>query len=278
MEDINKNTLFRFLYELDSRDLPSSIKRWLDEVDPVDSEPNKDRFSALDELYPLKGKCRNLVCLSKTFVDVMDRSYLKFTHLHIDILEQLEGECGVVQSPYFLPGSYVVYKIENGYLKIWVFHGNIAKHISVPTFQMTVKPKDRIEGKGHQLDIMVTQFISTCVEPNIRDYIDMVLDYLCLREWADVEIKNILTYTKKEVKKNKKCEVKTVSGLEYYTFDSRWYTELHNDNDFLVSGHFRLQPYADGVRRLIWIDEFTKHGYHRKATIDKVKDGDIELN
>ena len=27
----------------------------------------------------------------------------------------------------------------------------------------------------------------------------------------------------------------------------------------------------------IWINEYTKNGYHRKATIDKVKDGDILL-
>lgn len=39
----------------------------------------------------------------------------------------------------------------------------------------------------------------------------------------------------------------------------------------------RLQPYGDGTRRLIWIKEFTKNGYHRKATIDKVKDGEVIL-
>ncbi len=275
MEDINKNTLFQFLFELENRDLPQSIKRWIDTNDPSE---NEDRVPAIDELYTLKGKCRKLVCLSKTFIDTMDKSYKKFTPFHIDIIEQLNEECGIVQSPYFLPGSYVVYKVDNGYLKLWIFQSNIAKHISIPTIFMAIKPKDRIEGDGHQLDVVGVNFLSMCFEENIQDYVDMVLDYLCLREWADVEIRNILTYTKKEVKKKNKNEVKTVSGLEYYVFDSRWYTELHNDNDFLVSGHFRLQPYANGVKRLIWIDEFTKHGYHRKATIDKVKDGEMELN
>ena len=32
------------------------------------------------------------------------------------------------------------------------------------------------------------------------------------------------------------------------------------------------------IEKLIWINEYTKNGYHRKATIDKVKDGDISLN
>ena len=53
---------------------------------------------------------------------------------------------------------------------------------------------------------------------------------------------------------------------------------FRNEECFQVSGHFRLQPYGDGTRRLIWINEYTKNGYHRKATIDKVKDGDISLN
>lgn len=60
-------------------------------------------------------------------------------------------------------------------------------------------------------------------------------------------------------------------------FDSKWYTKICNDESFKVSGHFRLQPYGDGTRKLIWINEFTKNGYHRKATIDKVKDGEVSL-
>ena len=49
-------------------------------------------------------------------------------------------------------------------------------------------------------------------------------------------------------------------------------------NVFRLVVIFRLQPYGDGTRRLIWINEYTKNSYHRKATIDKVKDGDISLN
>lgn len=88
---------------------------------------------------------------------------------------------------------------------------------------------------------------------------------------------NISTTVKKNIKKNKKLQTVTEAGLDYYLFDSKWYTEISNDESFLVSGHFRLQPYGDGTRKLIWINEYTKNGYHRKATIEKVKDGDIIL-
>ncbi len=105
----------------------------------------------------------------------------------------------------------------------------------------------------------------------------MVLDYLCLRQWAEVQLGKVSTTVRKEIRKNKKTKTVAEPGLEYYLFDSKWYTEISNDESFQVSGHFRLQPYGDGTRKLIWINEFTKNGYHRKATIDKVKDGEVTL-
>lgn len=49
--------------------------------------------------------------------------------------------------------------------------------------------------------------------------------------------------------------------------DSTWFTTLVNSNEFKVRGHLRWQPCGDGLkaRKLIWIDEFKKHGYIRQA-------------
>lgn len=273
-KSINDITLFRYLFNLDNRNLPQSIINWCNNNDSV---VDSDRENAIKELSHIKGNCRNLVVLSKTFVNTMDKSYMKFTQLHMDILEELDNENGIVRSPYFIEGCYVVYSIKNGCLTLWVFHDNIDKFLSIPTYYICASPKDKIKGTGHQLDCMILPLIENCMEVNLRDYIDMVLDYLCLRQWAEVQMGKITTSIKKEVKRNKKTQIVTETGLDYYMFDSKWYTEISNDESFQVSGHFRLQPYGDGTRRLIWINEFTKNGYHRKATIDKVKDGDIFL-
>ena len=273
-KSINEITLFRYLFNLDNRNLPQSILSWFAKVG---NDTDSDREHAVKELATLKGKCRNLVVFSKTFVDAMDKSYMKFTQFHMDILAELDNENGIVSSPYFMKGCYVVYRIKNGCLTLWVFHDGIDKYISIPTYYICASPKDKIKGKGHQLDCMVVPLLDKCMEVNLRDYIDMVLDYLCLRQWAQVELGKVSTIAKKETKKKKAQEV-TKPGLDYYTFDSKWYTEISNDESFKVSGHFRLQPYGDGTRRLIWINEFTKNGYHRKATIDKVKDGDVSLS
>lgn len=273
-KSINEITLFRYLFNLDNRNLPQSILSWFAKVG---NDTDSDREHAVKELATLKGKCRNLVVFSKSFVDAMDKSYMKFTQFHMDILAELDNENGIVRSPYFKKGCYVVYRIKNGCLTLWVFHDGIDKYISIPTYYICASPKDKIKGKGNQLDCMVLPLLDKCMEVNLRDYIDMVLNYLCLRQWAQVELGKVSTIAKKETKKKKAQEV-TKPGLDYYTLDSKWYTEISNDESFKVSGHFRLQPYGDGTKRLIWINEFIKNGYHRKATIDKVKDGEFSLS
>ena len=49
--------------------------------------------------------------------------------------------------------------------------------------------------------------------------------------------------------------------------DVSYYKNICRDEDFAVRGHFRMQPYGVGRtrRRLIYVDSFVKHGYHRCA-------------
>lgn len=273
-KSINDITLFRYLFNLDNRDLPNSILTWYKTIGSV---VDSDRENAIKELYSMKDNCRNLVVFSKTFVEAMDKSYMKFTQFHVDILNELDDEKGIVRSPYFIDGCYVVYSIKNGCLTLWIFQDKIDKYLSIPTYYICVSPKDKIKGESHQLDCMILPLLDNIQELNLRDYINMVLDYLCLRQWAEVQLGKVSTTVKKDIKRNKKNLTVIEPGLDYYLFDSKWYTEIQNNESFRVSGHFRLQPYGDGTRRLIWINEFTKNGYHRKAAIDKVKDGDIIL-
>lgn len=269
----NDSQILRYLYGLDEkRDYPQSIKRFLKETGCA---INEDREAAINELYQLKNNCKKLAVFSKSFVDAMDKSYLKFTQFHIDVMTECDGESGVVKSPYFLEGSYVVYSIKNGSLSLWIFHNlpNINNNLlAIPTYYIVAVPKDKIKGEDHQLDCMIIKLIDNIVEANLRDYIDMVLDYLCLRQWADIEIAEIQTRQKKEEIRKKNNIIQ--NGISYFVFDSKWFTEVCNNNEFIVSGHFRLQPYGDGSRKLIWINEFKKHGYHRKALIEKANSGE----
>ncbi len=273
----NDNQILRYLYGLDeNRDYPQSIKRFLNSIGSIIDE---DREAAIDELYRIKNNCKKLAVLSKSFVTAMDKSYMKFTQFHIDILAECDGENGVVKSPYFIEGCFVIYSIKNGSLSLWVFQNlpNANNNLmAIPTFYIVASPKDRIQGAGHQLDCMIIPIIDNLYETNLRDYIDMVLDYLCLRQWAEIEISEIQTKQKKNVKGKKISLIQ--NGISYFVFDSKWFTEICNNNEFIVSGHFRLQPYGDGTKKLIWINEFKKHGYHRKALIEKANEGEDFLS
>lgn len=275
MATINDIPLFRYLFNLDNRDLPNSIFIFWKNINNTIVE---ERILAIKEFSKLKNNCKHLVKFSKTFVDALDKSSYNFCQFHKKILKKLDGECGILQSPYFLKGSYVVYSIKNTSITLWIFQNNISNYISIPTYYIIASPNDEYDYHTHKVDVMCIPLLDNCYEFNLQDYIDMTLDYLCLREWADVEIKEIKTIIQKEVIKNKKKIIKKDEGLSYFTFDSKWYTELINDNDFKVSGHFRLQHYSNGKQKLIWINEYTKHGYHRQASIEKYKEGKIILD
>ena len=177
---------------------------------------------------------------------------MKFTQFHIDILLECDGENGVVKSPYFIEGSFVIYSIKNGSLSLWIFHNLPNRNnnfMAIPTFYIVASPKDKIQGAGHQIDCMIIRMVDGLVEANLRDYIDMVLDYLCLRQWADIEVAEVQTRQKKEMKGKKNNVIQ--NGISYFVFDSKWFTEVCNNNEFIVSGHFRLQPYGDGTKKLI---------------------------
>ncbi|MBQ8485573.1 MAG: hypothetical protein IJ534_05460 [Bacteroidaceae bacterium] len=296
--DYNNFPVTKFLYGLDNRDYPSSAKKYINpdynfsrflisyEKKDIswkeeDSDETRSPNDVLEKLYGMKNNCRKPVEISKSFFSVMEKSEDAFTPFHNDILEECEGECGVVCAPYLIKGSLLLYVVENGKLSVWVAlnHKLGEQKIFAPSTYISVFPIDNRKGAGHQLAIDYISLIDGCLEPPVALYTHAftILTYLCLRKWAEVEIAEIKTLVKKEVKKQKKITVVTEEGLSYFTFDSKWYTEVCNNNNFNVSGHFRLQPYGDGSRRLIYINEFVKHGYHRKALIDKVKDGELSI-
>ena len=64
-KSINDITLFRYLFNLDNRNLPQSILNWYSNIGSV---IDSDRENAIRELSRIKGNCRNFVIFSKTFI------------------------------------------------------------------------------------------------------------------------------------------------------------------------------------------------------------------
>lgn len=296
--DFNKYPVTKFLYSLDKRDYPNSMKKYCNPnykftrflfryekggVSFIEAASDETRTpnDVLDKLYMLKNNCRKPVVISKKFYTVMEKSEDAFTPFHNEILQECDGEFGVVRAPYLHEGALLVYAVESGKLSVWVVlnEKRNGERIVAPSCYILVSPQDNKKGLGHQLSIDYIPLFNGCIEVpyGLYSHAFTILTYLCLRRWAEVEIAEVKPLVKKEIKKQKKTVVITEEGLSYFTFDSKWYTEVCNNNEFNVRGHFRLQPYGDGSRKLIYINEFVKHGYHRKASIEKVKDGELSI-
>jgi hypothetical protein len=66
------------------------------------------------------------------------------------------------------------------------------------------------------------------------------------------------------------CKYVNETALPVTILNSTWFTNLVKSDAFKVRGHFRLQPKkknGDWTKELIWINEFQKDGYTRKAGI-----------
>lgn len=98
----------------------------------------------------------------------------------------------------------------------------------------------------------------------IADCMGLYMGMDLFQRYADVEIREVNNNRKIEVD-GEKIKNETVLPVRYLT--CKWFTTLVRSEDFRVRGHFRLQAYGEGwsKRRLVWINEFEKHGYISKA-------------
>jgi hypothetical protein len=93
--------------------------------------------------------------------------------------------------------------------------------------------------------------------------------FLIFKKYAQIETKII--HPGQKLKGAKKSDnIKSNLPHNIKILDSTWFTNIIKTEGFGVSGHFRLQPCKkDGewTRELIWINDFQKNGYTRKAGI-----------
>lgn len=91
------------------------------------------------------------------------------------------------------------------------------------------------------------------------------------KKYAETETVKAVSHKKVHIPNEKEKLLFEFNLKADYT-DCSWFRKIIRSEGFMVSGHFRLQPYKkDGewTKRLIYIDPFQKHGYTRRARINK---------
>lgn len=128
------------------------------------------------------------------------------------------------------------------------------------------------EHKGWNVNIASRYYQQPIENPltEVREF----LSFLLFKKYAPIDIE-VVSPLKRAVNKDTKEKTVNDTGLDVIVLDSRWFREIIRTEGFTVRGHFRLQPCKDdaGVwtRKLIFIKEFEKHGYHRRAMIERDK-------
>lgn len=112
-----------------------------------------------------------------------------------------------------------------------------------------------------------------CQDNETKEYTSKFLTkyelIMAFKKFATVELEIINPHKKTKSNIDKQGKVINDTGVEVTMLDSRWFREIIRNEGFKVRGHFRLQPYknehGEWTHRFIYIEEFEKHGYHRRA-------------
>jgi hypothetical protein len=112
-------------------------------------------------------------------------------------------------------------------------------------------------------------FLADIYEDNGVDAESLISEWYMLitfMKYCDIETKILEPKQKHRNQKGVRYLNETKQKIEI--LDSTWFTNLVVSGAFKVSGHLRLQPYkknGEWQKKWIWIEDFEKHGYTRKA-------------
>jgi len=103
----------------------------------------------------------------------------------------------------------------------------------------------------------------------LSSFLTSILTALFFIENCDVEQKIMKPNEKHKENGNKHYNE---SKSDIIVLDCRWFTELIRSIPFHVNGHLRWQHCGEkfSKRKLIWVSDFEKKGYVRKATKEKI--------
>lgn len=195
----------------------------------------------------LFNKVKNKYFITHSFSNSIHKAQNKIMQLAekrgmIDFMKDFEDQSGI----YFFDGGWLLYEINNNEFTIFWFNKSI------------------LRGSCYIIDDNLYGCL-TEEKDSILHFVRGFLSTLWFVKNCDIEQKILKPKEKYRENGNRHFNE---SKSELIVLDCRWFTELIRDIPFLVKGHFRWQPVGEGrsQKKLIWIEDFKKEGYHRKAT------------
>jgi hypothetical protein len=232
---------------------------------------NKNRIyynNEFDKIIKAISKKNNIECISENFFQAFDGD-AKIAHKLWNLRNEVDSKIGILIIPDTLSYFYNITNDkmnENVIVKVFTFRNDIFMSYLGLSYDYNSIFNNNIMRYD---EINSFDSIENDSNYNITYPAQIVISFLLFKTYADIEYKLIDGIKqKKSIVNGEKIINGTELPIEY--IDSTWFVTLIHTEGFKVSGHFRLQPYGKGLekRKLIYINEFEKIGYTRKAKID----------
>jgi len=200
--------------------------------------------------------------ISKSLLSPIQSSFKKLKHL----IEEVKP----IERTLLFGNVAVAYKWDNRHnVYITILDGDDTHH-----FRMEILPElskieggafIRIYGSGQERYFDNVYFKST-----LHSYGTWIAFTELFLQYAEIEQKTLPP--SRQIWDGLNCLYNNKTKSEITIVDSTWFTTLVKSDGFKVRGHFRLQPCGEGnkSRKLIWVSDFEKEGYTRKAKIESV--------
>lgn len=225
--------------------------------------------------------------LMPSFEQAMQKSAKSFFGIDHQLFENFseEGVCGILLHRVL---GTIVYGFRDNTLFVWLFKdiGGVSTLYNYFYFESTKRNTRLVYSCPSFLDDPVNENIEN-KEEFYSSVANILISYLAVKKYAKVEtivVPNMaismLEDTCGEYKHKEK--VRNESGQEVIVMDSRWFVKIVNDNDIRVRGFFRMQNKKNNsgewYKELIYVDSFVRHGYHRNAKIEDIRNEEQETS
>lgn len=213
----------------------------------------------------------NFYLVSPTFYDAMTKSYMKLKTL----MDEKDALRDIYEDAVFVIGSrtLVFMRLQDDNYRYMEFQDGRMAHLSDFTIDNT---SDEPLNNLQNMDTMTVFNLNGLEYVYTPDFILYQQSFIFFfKKYGNVDLE--LLPAKRTVRKSQLLgeKVNNFMGIDVQVLDSRWFTTICRDEGFLVSGHFRLQPCKDEngewTRKIIYINPYAKHGYHRLAPIVNIK-------
>lgn len=218
--------------------------------------------------YAASQSSHNTYILARPFIEALNRSAQAFRNISRGVeLDKLFENCCIVIGNL----AYVAYRVDDGPFRndyqLSLYQTGEAENMEGNNIvYMGTLIFNKADDDHYQFDLAL---LSTAFEKPAIDYdetesiVDKFLGILIFKHYAKVELEVV---NGKQRKKSDLLKDKIINSTtnNLKILDSQWYTSIFRKEGFSVRGHFRFYK---SCNRLVYVNEYQKHGYHRHAKI-----------